>query len=109
MTRAWDAGGKREVLQSEAQDGIPALPCPSAGTLKRRHLSRGPRLSSCKGGDRPHLSSVSHCAWIEQGSRVIIFTSAMELIFEDKILIILKILFLIGPSLSRLAFTALEE
>lgn len=80
-----------------------------AGTLKRRHLSRGPRLSSCKGGDRPHLSSVSHCAWIEQGSRVIIFTSAMELIFEDKILIILKILFLIGPSLSRLAFTALEE
>lgn len=44
------------------------------------------------------------------GSRrvvAIIVITVMELVFEAKILIILKIWFLIGPSLSRLAFRAL--
>lgn len=40
---------------------------------------------------------------------VFILTIVMELIFEDKILNILKILFLVGPSSSRLALTALQE
>lgn len=65
-----------------------------------------PRAQVCLGGApvTPHM--VLRCSGRSRRVVTIIVTTVMELVFEAKILIILKIWFLIGPSLSRLAFRA---
>ena len=47
---------------------------------------------------------VLRCSGGSRGMVTVTVTPVMELVFEAKLLIILKIWFLIGPSLSRLAF-----
>ena len=63
---------------------------------------QGPRFA------REETASIKHLTWHldtagAQWVVAIILTTVMELMFDDNILIVLTIWFLIGPSLSRLA------
>lgn len=103
--------GEKHGSWSQSEDEVPAGPCPSSDTLARDGPMGGG--SAQLNRQRQHWSGVCLTLRLDRaGSQrvvVIILLVVMELVFEDKIFIILKILFLIGPSLSRLAFTVLQD
>lgn len=97
MTRAWEAEGKSV----------------SSGLRLRMKfqlrcvLAVGPEQGTVPAGTQvcPQASPIAPRYSGAQWVVAIILTTVMEQIFKQKILMILKILFLIGPPLSRFAFS----
>lgn len=94
---------ERRERRGHGEDGTPARPCAGGawarcGWPSRSHVCPAAREAA----SRPDAAAGPR--WTVA---IVILSTVMGLIFEDKILMILKTLFSIGPSLSRLAFTVL--
>lgn len=108
MTTAWDAEGKAGELQSGRLRMKSQLCRVLALGPQQGTVPPGAQVCPAEKEETASARRLTQCLDVA-GSMVVVITltTVTELIFEDKMLITLKILFLIGPSLSRPAFTEL--